>query len=225
MTWNWRGSRRWGRFAKPSCACTRFARRFATGGPDSNETSGDEHAAAAEEEDIKALLDSLQKQLAIQDQRRQLLQVTSPVDGDIVTYDLEDRLQDRPVQRGQLLLEVADLDGPWCLELNLPDRRVAHVLRAEEQATRPLPVTFIVASQPGNTYRGDVTEIARAMRVDPDIGQNLLVTVAVPADQVAFRQPGTAVQAKIQCGQRSSGYVWLHGVWEFIQSEILFRFF
>jgi hypothetical protein len=40
---------------------------------------------------------------------------------------------------------------------------------------------------------------------------------------VAEPRPGATVVARIHCGRRALGYVWLHEVWEFIQSRVLFR--
>ena len=96
------------------------ARRFSSDPADSRPT--EINAAAAEEENLRVLLKGLQRQQQILEQRQQELSVISPIDGQIITWNLDERLMDRPVERGQMLMEVADLNGPWCLELNLPDR-------------------------------------------------------------------------------------------------------
>ncbi len=56
------------------------------------------------------------------------LDVKSPINGLVVTWDLRNRLIHRPVQRGQVLLRVADPDGPWQLELHMPENRVGHIV-------------------------------------------------------------------------------------------------
>ena len=172
---------------------------------------------------MRALLDSLKRKLEIRESQRELLTVNSPISGEVMTWNLAERLRSRPVQRGQLLLDVAKLDGPWTLELNLPDRRIAHVLRADKVSDEPLRVTFLLASQTAKTYSGRVVKLAKATRVDPEIGQNLLVTVEFDPTEVEFRKPGSVVQAKIHCGKKPLGYVWLHSVFEFIQSRVLFK--
>ena len=67
---------------------------------------------AAEQEELRQLLASQQEQLAILRGQREKLTLRSPIDGEVLTWDLEQTLSDRPVQRGQLLLSVGDLDGP-----------------------------------------------------------------------------------------------------------------
>jgi multidrug efflux pump subunit AcrA (membrane-fusion protein) len=66
-------------------------------------------------------------------QAKQLeLQVKSPINGIVVTWDLRNRLIHRPVQRGQVLLRVADPDGPWQLELHMPENRMGHVVKVQQ---------------------------------------------------------------------------------------------
>ena len=181
-------------------------------------------SAAAEAAELEKLLQSLQEQLDIQMQRKGQLRVESPIDGEVITWNLEDRLKDRPVMNGQTLMKVAQLDGPWRLELSLPDRRIAHLLRAQAAAAEPLEVSFIVASDPGTKYQGRVVEVANATRVDPTQGQHLLVVVEIDEANIDGRRAGTEVQAKVDCGRRSIAYVWFHDLIEFVQSRILFRF-
>jgi hypothetical protein len=59
--------------------------------------------------------------------------VKSPLGGQVVTWDLKNRLPiGRPVNRGQVLLCVADPDGPWQLELHMPEHRVGHVVQQQQ---------------------------------------------------------------------------------------------
>ena len=75
-----------------------------------------------------------QKQLAFDNQwelykiKQLELDVKSPINGLVVTWDLQNRLIHRPVQRGQVLLRVANPDGPWQLELHMPENRIGHVV-------------------------------------------------------------------------------------------------
>ena len=55
----------------------------------------------------------------------------SPVAGQVITWDLYNRLNQRPVERGQLLLQIADPENEWQLELKVPDDRIGHVIRAQ----------------------------------------------------------------------------------------------
>ena len=62
------------------------------------------------------------------------LEVYSPIDGQIVTWDLKNRLEGRPVQRGPALLRVANPEGDWELDLHMPEDRMGHIARARNAA-------------------------------------------------------------------------------------------
>ncbi|HEX3997360.1 MAG TPA: HlyD family efflux transporter periplasmic adaptor subunit [Pirellulales bacterium] len=182
---------------------------------------------AAEEEEAKAQLTSLAHQQEILAGQRADLEMRSPLAGTVLTWNVRELLAARPVTRGQVLLTVADLSGPWVLEIQVPDDRIGHVLAAEEasaHADKPLAMSFIVATEPGTTHAGHVKRIALATQTDKTTGATVLVTAdfdrtAIPADEL---RPGATVVAKIHCGRRSLGYVWLHQLWETIQSRVLF---
>ena len=72
----------------------------------------------------------------------------------MVTWDLNNRLIRRPVQRGQTLLRVADPDGPWQLELHVPENRMGFITAAQRDRTwaKDLKVTYILATEPGTKH-------------------------------------------------------------------------
>ena len=65
--------------------------------------------------------------------------------------------------------------------------------------------------------------VAKSARLDETNSQSVLVTVSFDREQLDGLRPGASVTAKIDCGHRSLGYVWLHELFEFVQSRILFR--
>jgi multidrug efflux pump subunit AcrA (membrane-fusion protein) len=75
---------------------------------------------------------SLEAQLKLYEAKKQELDVRSPINGVVVTWDLHNRLANRPVQRGQSLLQVADPDGQWQLELKMPENRMGHIVEAQQ---------------------------------------------------------------------------------------------
>src|SRR5206468_461032 len=116
-------------------------------------------------------------QAVLESQREDLL-VRSPLTGQVLTWNLRQSLESRPVLRGQLLLQVADLTGPWILEAEIPDDRVGHVLEARKKLGRPLAVTFMIATEPGVLYQGNIEKMALATDVRPPEKANVQVTVA-----------------------------------------------
>lgn len=165
---------------------------------------------------------SLNEQLELAQHQKQQLRVFSPIDGIVTTWDVQDRLVARPVERGQVLLSVANPNGEWELDIRMPEDRMGHILWAQKEYGEDLRVQFILATDPGVTYEGRVKEIHRRAEVHGDIGNSVAVKVAFDRDQLPHLRPGATVIAKVVCGSRSIGYVWLHDLWAFVQSRILF---
>ena len=55
-------------------------------------------------------------------------------------------------------------------------------------------------------------------------GNTVRLRVAIDKDELPDRRNGAKVTAKIYCGQRSLGYVWLHELFETVQAKVLFWF-
>jgi multidrug efflux pump subunit AcrA (membrane-fusion protein) len=95
--------------------------------------SDDRMQLEGEQAALKEELRSLDDQLKSQRAKQQELNVKSPIDGVIVTWDLRDRLTRRPVKPGDTLMRVADPTGPWQLELYVPDNHMGHVLARQQE--------------------------------------------------------------------------------------------
>jgi len=67
------------------------------------EQSRDENITA-----LKAQLKSVDREIELLREKEKRLTVVSPIQGSVVTYDVRDILKDRPVDRVETLLEVAD---------------------------------------------------------------------------------------------------------------------
>lgn len=173
---------------------------------------------------LKQNLASLDAQLGILLEEQANLKVHSPIAGIVTSWDLGRTLNRRLVKKGQVLLEVADPDGEWELEVKLPEDRIGHVERAAKDIDEPLRVTYFIATDPGTERVGEVQEIHEAAEVRGEEGNTVLLRVKIKREDVPeYSRPGAAVTAKVNCGRRSIGYVWFHDLIAFVQSRILFR--
>ncbi|NQT11889.1 MAG: HlyD family secretion protein [Planctomycetes bacterium] len=162
------------------------------------------------------------------------LEIRSPITGQVISWEIEHRLMRRPVQRGDALMEVADTEGAWQLEILMPDKRMGVIERARQKAKEQDPpsdlvVEFILASDPDTTHVGRVKDIAPSAEVHGDEGNTVMIKVEI-TDEVKAQLPqplklGESVSAKILCGKRPIGYVLFHDLIAFVQSKIVFRWF
>jgi multidrug efflux pump subunit AcrA (membrane-fusion protein) len=167
---------------------------------------------------------SLKRQLDLLDEKKKRLEVTSPIDGIVTTWDPTQELLTRPVKPGEVLLTVANPDGKWQIELHTAEDRMGHITRAiKKLGDEPLQVTYHLATEPGMNYEGHVTEIHQSAEVRGDEGNTVLIKVAIDERQHAdLNKIGAGVKARLHCGRRSVGYWLFHDALDFVASRVLF---
>jgi multidrug efflux pump subunit AcrA (membrane-fusion protein) len=301
--------------------------------------------------ELEAKLNSYEAQLAVLREQAKQLTVVSPIKGRVNSWDIDLKLQERRVRPDSLLVKVADPDGPFQLELQVPEDQLGHIAIAQNKldaelrerladaigeqlrepvrqkliaelraatagraapasavvagddanpatapaagadgaasgdstpskppaATAPeetsdaelerqveaklperlsaaveeasakipqrklreklseltgttvedrLPVNFIIATDPGSSHRGWITEIHEYAEVHGEEGNTVLVKVAIDRDQIDPKdlRQGTSVSAKVICGRASLGYAWFHSVGAWFR-KMWFRWF
>ena len=87
-----------------------------------------------------------------------------------------------------------------------------------------MPVTFFLATNPEKKLQGLVEEVHRSAEVRGEDGNTVLVRVSF--DQQTFRDTignpniDAGATAKVHCGKRSIGYVYLHDLVDFVVARI-----
>ncbi|MBC7818600.1 MAG: biotin/lipoyl-binding protein, partial [Planctomycetaceae bacterium] len=220
-------------------------------------------------------IEGARRLLKILERRVADLTVVASRAGTIATFEVERQLLNRPVRRGELLLEIKDEAGPWWLQLEVEEGRMGHLLRAVEakldqavadllaskpeegrrlrelvenhrkgvapateedsvrleelfQATR-LDVEFQLATNVEDRFNGKLSKANIETRSNASTGKDkaiVNVRVDINRDDLAKNldntqlRIGAEVRAKINCGQRSLGYVLFGDVVEFIQKYL-----
>jgi multidrug efflux pump subunit AcrA (membrane-fusion protein) len=154
-------------------------------------------------------IDGLIEQIEILNERKEQLSVRAPQAGIVVTFQGElEQLTDRPVGRGEVLLEIMEDTGDWHLELEVDDRRMGHILEAQQALGQTnLSVEFIAATSPEQTYRGTLQMLGTRTETSAEEGNVVPIVVSVDAKAIRHRRVGAEVRAKIDCGECSLGYV------------------
>jgi multidrug efflux pump subunit AcrA (membrane-fusion protein) len=134
---------------------------------------------------------SLNEQERILTAERKRLQITSPIDGKVVTWRVEQRLKDRTVSQGTRIMEIADPTTDWELEIDVPESKMGHIerqLRAlhEKDPNAQLEVTFILATHvnPEDKLRGKVVKSDPSVEVGGETGNTVRMTVAFDQDEL-----------------------------------------
>jgi multidrug efflux pump subunit AcrA (membrane-fusion protein) len=163
---------------------------------------------------LKDRIDRIQQQIAS-------LTVTAPFAGTVATFQLKQQLSHRPVAKGERLLEIMDEAGDWHLEVDVPENRLGHLLDAQlTSRSENLPVDFVLATRPEESYTGTLKATASRTDVSVEQGSIVKVQVAVDKSQLPECRIGAEVQAKIHCGDKSLFYVLFGDVVEFVQRRV-----
>ncbi len=168
----------------------------------------------------------LLKELELRQIENAHLEVVAPASGTVVSWQARQNLIDRPVERGQNLMTIVDPDANWQLELELPERRLGHLMDALADAGEPLRVTFAMASVPGREFEGQLHLVDHQLDVHSDQGNTCLVRVSFDNQDLErdLLRTGTRVNASIDCGTCSVGYAMFHEVIETVQSKWMLWF-
>jgi hypothetical protein len=74
----------------------------------------------------------------------------------------------------------------------------------------PQAVSFVLATNPGQSLDGTIQEIAPRLETDESGETYILATVDVPRNLIENRTPGATAFARINCGRASLAEAWFH---------------
>jgi len=170
-----------------------------------------------------------------------------PGDWQILSSDNRDELLNRTVKSSEPLMRLGAVDGPWRVELKIPQRNIGHVSRAfateglhkkDAAGKKYLDVDVLLTNRPdtsfpGRLYAEDMSQQAVPNRDDHNESEPI-VTAPVrvnleefgPAGQIPqeLKVAGVEVHTRIRCGEHSMGYSMFHGVWEWFFEKVIFFF-
>ncbi|MEX0794674.1 MAG: HlyD family efflux transporter periplasmic adaptor subunit [Pirellulaceae bacterium] len=164
------------------------------------------------------------EQVELLEKKMEKLNIVSPINGMVVSWDVRDTLMQRPVAPGQVLMTVVDTEQEWHLEIKMPEKRMQHIEKrlVELGSEQKMKVTYIMASDPGTQLEGTVKEIQRLAQSDSADGQIVKIKVAINRDDITHLRSGATATAKVDCGIAPIGYTWFHELFEFVQARVLF---
>jgi hypothetical protein len=151
------------------------------------------------------------------------------------------------VKPSEPILRLGAKEGPWEIELKIPQKHIGQVYRAFEKKGRDkeLDVDFILLGDTTVRYKGKLAFGRIAGQANPDTEQstsssssseNEPVVIAyvrlegddIPKAYQLSRQrmlTSSDVKAKIVCGDHAAGYSLFYGLYEFLYEKVVFYLF
>ena len=193
--------------------------------PSTNEQKLERIRAAGQLNEALKRKEALDSQIALQEQNQQRLNVVSPIDGVVMTWDLQKNLRARPVMKGNVLVTVADSHGEYEVELLMPEKRMKYLDEAMSKSeSGSLNVEYKMKTDPSKTHKGVLTKEAIHGRAELDQTEGAIVKLRVKPEsmQGVTPRPGAQLVADVTAGRNSAAFVWFHEVIEWIQVNVLF---
>jgi multidrug efflux pump subunit AcrA (membrane-fusion protein) len=153
----------------------------------------------AQTEIVSALLAQSEAQLALLDEQLARVEMKAPFDGVIVSGDLSQNLGS-PVERGQVLFEVAPLDG-YRIALRVDERDISSVSLSQRGE-------LAVTSMPGDRFPFKVTKITSVNTAKDGI--NYFRVEAELEHRDLRLRPGMEGVGKIHVDERKLIWIWTH---------------
>lgn len=182
-------------------------------------------ALEAEQFELNTKHEVLLQKLELQEARAKDLTIVAPIDGVVVSWDVEKMLRSRPVMTGQVLLEVADPTQPMYLELDLPEKREGHLDHFIQQQNlngpdAKLKASYILKTDPDKSMDAELLVSSISTRAESSEEHGAIIKMHAIPDQESLQKlkprAGAKVIAKIYCGRRSSGFVFFHEPYEWL---------
>jgi hypothetical protein len=162
----------------------------------------------------------------------------------VLNGNFKEELTNRAVKASDPILRLGAKNGPWELEVKIPQKHIGQVLQAFERLHRQgvqnpeLDVDFLLRTDPTRKFKGKLSRDKIAGEANPNRDDNnesepvVVAYVRLDDDTIDadHRVPpelllsGTEVRVKIYCGNHRMGYSLFYGVWEFLYDKVVFFF-
>ena len=162
-------------------------------------------------------IDGAQEQEKILKERLKRLTVLAPITGTVTTFQVQQLLENRPVKRGDLLLQVMDDQADWQLELEIAEHRVGRILKAQQTLGPHLPIEYRLLTSPESSFEATLKSLGTRIVTAEEQGSVLEARATLDPNKLPSRAIGADVRARISCGESSLGDVLFGDVIEFIQ--------
>ncbi len=202
----------------------------------------------AQQAEARITAKSTKERIDIVQEQIESMNIRSPQDGIVTTWEAQKQLMGRPVEMGQELLQVAAIEGDWTLEVEIPDDDMGPILatqsrlEADIKANRVKPSTavpadFVSMTDPEHRYDAYVIRVApsaETMAESEQYKNRYIVKATVgftPAvlkdylvrNQIDEPRPGSEVRARIYCGRTNLAYYLLRKPIQVFYETVAFR--
>jgi multidrug efflux pump subunit AcrA (membrane-fusion protein) len=159
----------------------------------------------------------LKERLAFLMNERSRLNVQAPIDGQIISRNLDRELASRPVVHGEELLSIADLNSRWLLQARVADQDTLLLRKRMDRGDKSISFTF--DNLPDRSFQGEIVEVGKAMEAEFGMGSYLPIVVAMEEEAIQHASIGAGASVVIRCESEPTWYVWTRPLVDFLRRK------
>ena len=142
-------------------------------------------------------IQSIDNQLTVLQRAKESLVIRADRNGIVDAWQIEQRLQSRPLRRGDPLLQVIAEDSPWVVDVQVPQSRIAHVQNAD--ADENLLAHVSLEANPNESFPASLKQIGPAVVSDQGALPSTAVLLAVERPDLADDRQQTSNKSSVGC--------------------------
>ena len=174
----------------------------------------------AEIEQNQLEIDSINESIEFYLRLIEALSVRAPIDGRIITRDVEKMLFNRPVKAGSQLLTIADTEADWHAIFDIPDREMGYLNSfAETVGNRSWAVEYRLRSEFESTYHGRIEQIDSNNILTSEQETVIKAYCGIDSREIGQPRVGQSVRGRIHCGRKSLFFIWTRDIRDFLRAN------
>ena len=158
---------------------------------------------------LRARLDEAAAELALREEQISRTQLVAPFDGVVAQGDLS-RSLGSPVERGEVLFEVAPLDR-YRIVLEIDEADISSLRRGQ-------PGRLTLSALPGRHFDLIVERIVPVAVAEE--GRNFFHAEARLEEPISALRPGMEGVGKVEVGSRKMLWIWTHSLWDWVRLSV-----
>ncbi len=159
----------------------------------------------------------LAEQMKLIESELEKLVIRAPIAGTVVAHDLQKYLDRRPVKCGDMLFRIADMEGPWQLELEIADRDLSYIVKHFVDKTDSPKIDYTLAADPATHLEATLSWLAPIAYRRPENGVVVEAHATIDSKQLDKRHMGAKVDATFACGKQPIWFIWSRPLVEELQ--------
>ncbi len=176
---------------------------------------------AAQRDQKESELDQLQidntsvnEQLQLLNRQLGELTIRAREGGKLASWDIRNRLLNRPVAVGDLLLSTFLPEGQWQLQVSIPENRLGLIQQSMERSeSGQLPIRFAFSGKPDQVLEARLIEMGTQMTRVAGGSNVMLAKAAIESQTLTVKKEGALARVTIECGRVPALWLLVRDAW------------